>query len=629
MLSHPIIVRTLLFFALSVLFINCSEDRDRRIVEPITTKVNTQQTADYTETRNAYFGDLHIHTSWSFDAFIYNVRTTPDDAYLFGKGQAISHVSENPIQLNRPLDFMAVSDHSEYMGVMMQMADKDNPLSQLSIAKSINDPDPKTSQKAFGKIGFSIATNWPYKELIKEDILQSTWEKTIAAADRHYEPGKFTTFPAYEWTSSQAVYLNRPMYAQNLHRNVIFKGGTVSGIPFSSFDSQNPEDLWEWMELQRKQGIDLIAIPHNANISDGRMYALTKDNEDAIDLAYVKSRMRNEPVSEVLQIKGQSMTHPSLSPNDEFADFEVYQHTLGKGELRVQSQVKGSFVREALKDGLAVKQKIGENPFKFGFIGSTDCHNGASNIEEDNNIGKSGVQDPTAQIRMSDGPVQSRNRDGLVAGVAGVWAKENTREAIFEAFERKEVFATSGPRIKVRFFASWNWDTLNIEQANWVNDAYQLGVPMGQDLVGQNAPNKAPSFIINAIKDSEGANLDRVQVVKGWVDQDGQTHEQIIDVAWSDNRVLDSNGKLPTVGNTVDLSTATYRNDIGATMLQTIWTDPSFDATVSAFYYLRVLEIPTPRWTTYDAVRIGVPLPSDAPATIQERAWSSPIWYTP
>ena len=622
------IFKTLLFVTTATLFINCSENKEQRIVQPITTKINTQRTADYTETRNAYFGDFHIHTSWSFDAFIYNVRTTPDDAYRFGKGEAIPHVSGKPIQLGRPLDFMAVSDHSEYMGVMMQMTDKNSPLSQLPIAKSINSSDPTVSKKAFGKIGFSMATSWPYKDLIDEQIIQSTWRKIIASADRHYEPGKFTTFPAYEWTSSPAVFLTWPQYAQNMHRNVIFKGGKVSQIPFSSFDSQNPEDLWEWMELQRANEIELIAIPHNANISDGRMYALSKDNGDAMDLAYVKSRMRNEPVSEVLQIKGQSMAHPSLSPNDEFADFEVYQNTLGRSEPRVQSRAKGSFVREALKDGLAIAQEVGENPFKFGFIGSTDCHNGASNIEEDNNIGKSGLQDPTAEIRMSQTIAQTRNRQGSVGGVAGVWAKENTREAIFEAFERKEVFATSGPRIKVRFFASWDWDTLKLDQVNWVSNAYELGVPMGGDLVNAPSNTTAPSFLIEAIKDSEGANLDRVQVVKGWVDKEGQTQEQIFDVVWSDNRVVGANGKLPTVGTTVDLSTATYTNDIGATTLQTIWTDPIFDASSAAFYYLRVLEIPTPRWTTYDAVRVGVPLPDDVPATIQERAWSSPIWYS-
>ena len=621
----------LLFIILVLsLFSSCSNTIDYVEVEPLTTTINTKTTADFSEAKNAYFGDFHIHTSWSFDAFIYNVRTTPDDAYRYGKGEAIPHVSGNPIQIKQPLDFMAVTDHSEYMGIMMQMKDENNPLSQLDIAKSINDPDRAVSKKAFGKIGFSIATNWPYKDLIKKDLIQNTWQKTVEAADRHYIPGKFTTFPAYEWTSSPAAYFNYPQYARNLHRNVIFKGGKVTGMPFSSFDSQNPEDLWKWMELQRSQGIELIAIPHNANISDGRMYALTTNDGDPIDLKYTQTRMRNEPVSEVLQIKGQSMAHPALSPNDEFADFEVYQNTLGRSEPRVQSQPKGSFVREAFKDGLAIEQNVGGNPFKFGVIGSSDCHNGAANVEEDNNIGKSGVQDPTPAIRMADLPANPRNRQASVAGVAGVWAKENTREAIFDSFQRKEVFATSGPRIKVRFFASWDFDTLNFDQENWALTAYQLGIPMGGDLARPpSTVDRSPSFLIHAIKDGEGANLDRIQVVKGWVDKTGETHEKIFDAAWSGNRLKAANGTLPAVGNTVNTSNATYTNDIGAITLQTIWTDPEFDASLSAFYYLRVLEIPTPRWTTYDAVAVGVPLPTDVPPTIQERAWSSPIWYKP
>ena len=614
-----------------LLYFSCSTKSEYVEVEPLLTKLTSERTADYNEANNAYFGDFHIHTSWSFDAFIYNVRTGPDDAYRFGKGEAIPHVSGKPVQLQRPLDFMAVTDHSEYLGVMMQMKDKNNPLSQLEIAKSINDPDPTVSKKAFGKIGFSMATNWPYKELIKNDIIQTTWQKNVVAADRHYEPGKFTTFAAYEWTSSPAAYFNYPQYARNMHRNVIFKGGKVAGMPFSSFDSQNPEDLWEWMELQRTKGIEVIAIPHNANISDGRMYALTTNDGDPIDLAYTQSRMRNEPVSEVVQIKGQSMAHPALSPNDEFADFEIYQHTLGRSEPRVESQPKGSFVREAYKDGLALEAKVGGNPFKFGVIGSTDCHNGASNVEEDNNIGKSGLQDPTPEIRMGKTLANSRNRQASVAGVAGVWAKENTREAIFEAFQRKEVFATSGPRIKVRFFASWDFDTLNFTQADWALKAYELGVPMGRDLAKNpqaTGNSTVPSFLIWAIKDTEGANLDRVQVVKGWLDNMGSTQEKIFDVAWSNDRKKDANGKLPAVGTTVNTSNATYTNDIGAVALQTIWKDPEFDASLSAFYYLRVLEIPTPRWTTYDAAALGVPLPTEVPPSIQERAWSSPIWYT-
>ena len=380
----------------------------------------------------------------------------------------------------------------------------------------------------------------------------------------------------------------------------------------------------------RQKGIELLAIPHNGNISDGRMYATTTYDGNDMDEDYVNTRMKNEPINEVAQNKGQSMAHPALSPNDEFADFEVYQYTLGTGDPRKEGQVSGSFVREAFKNGLAIAQETG-NPFQFGVIGSSDSHNSGPNVEENNNLGKSG-KDATPEIRFANDKAGPRNRKSSVGGLAGVWATENTREAIYEAMERKEVFATSGTRLKVRFFASWDWDTLSFEQTNWIEKAYQLGTPMGgnlrsQDLEGRS--QKVPSFLIAATKDAEGANLDRVQVIKGWVDKNGETHEKIYDVAWSDNRQKEANGKLPIVGNTVNTSTATYTNSIGAIQLQTIWRDSDFDPAISAFYYLRVLEIPTPRWTTYEALQLGVPFPKEMPPTIQERAWSSPIWYQP
>lgn len=616
------------YYIILIFLISCSNASEFQPGELIETEVNTTRTADYNETKNAYFGDLHIHSSWSFDAFVSNVRTSPDDAYRFGKGEAIPHVSGKDIQLKRPLDFMAVSDHAEYMGALIQMLDSEHPMSKISLAEKINNPDRETVIKAFRRLQFSIGTNWPFEELIQPERLQNTWQRMVEAADRHYAPGTFTTFPAYEWTSSPAVYLNWPQYAQNLHRNVIFKGGKVAGNVFSSFDSQNPEDLWKWMESQRAQGVELIAIPHNANISDGRMYALSTYEGDEMNLAYAQTRMRNEPVNEVVQIKGQSMAHPMLSPNDEFANFEVYEHTLGRGDPRVPTKISGGFVREALQNGLAIEQKLGENPFQFGFIGSSDGHNGASNQEEDNNVGKSGVKDITPEHRLADNKMGKRNRESSVGGMAGVWATENTREAIFEAFERKEVFATSGPRIKVRFFAAWEWDSLSIDSTGWEASAYRQGVPMGSILPSK-AIQKAPVFLVSALKDSEGANLDRIQVIKGWVGADGQTHERIFDVVWSGDRQQNAAGVIPSVGNTVDTTKASYTNTIGAISLNTVWTDPEFDALVSSFYYLRVLEIPTPRWTTYEAVQIGVPLPKEVSPIIQERAWSSPIWYKP
>ncbi|MFT4565399.1 MAG: hypothetical protein ACI9FN_000352 [Saprospiraceae bacterium] len=593
-------------------------------------KMDSGQTVDFNENRNAYFGDLHIHTSWSFDAFINNVRTTPDDAYNFGKGTAIDHVSGKKIQIGRPLDFMAVSDHAEYMGMFKQMLDKNNPLFQSKLAESITSTDKAVSQKSFVKIVGSMSFSWPYEELLEPEMMRSTWQRVVEIADRHYEPGKFTTFPAYEWSSGKPNFLSSRRESQPIHRNVIFKGGKVTGIPFSNFNSKDPEHLWAWMDKERAKGIDLMAIPHNANMSNGVMY--NTFNGEPLTEAYAQSRSRNELINEVVQVKGQSMTHPILSPNDEFADWELYQYTFSLKKPRPLSQPKNSYARDALKSGLAYEQTLGTNPFKFGFIGSSDGHNSASTTEEDNYFGKIGINDPTPESRLADtafGNLSPRLKSA--AGLAGVWANENTREAIYEAMERKETFATSGPRIKLRFFAGWDLGIDSISDEDLVTHAYANGVPMGSDLASPQSgdQSQSPSFLIQAIKDSEGANLDRVQMIKGYLDKEGNPQEKIFEVVWAGDRAVGSNGKLPAIGNTVDIPNASYTNDIGAVSFQTIWTDPEFDASQSAFYYLRVLEIPTPRWTTYDAKTLGVAPPTDVPETIQERAWSSPIWYTP
>ena len=595
----------------------------------ITAKIDRGQTPDYNENRNAYFGDLHIHTSWSYDAFVNNVRTTPDDAYNFGKGQPIDHVSGKKIQIKRPLDFMAVTDHSEYMGMFRQMLDQDNPLSKLALAEAVTSTDKKESKRTFTKVVFTSTMSWPYAELVDETLMRSVWQRVVAAADRHYEPGKFTTFPAYEWSAGKGNYLSSRIEGQPHHRNIIFKGGKVTGMPFSGFNSKNPEHLWAWMDKERAKGIELMAIPHNANMSNGMMY--TRFDGEPLTAAYAQSRARNELINEVVQMKGQSMSHPLLAPNDEFADFELYPYTFSLKKPRPLSQPKNSYARDALKEGLAYEQSLGINPFKFGFIGSTDGHNSAGASDEDNYFGKVGINDPTPEARLADEAYGSLSpKLKSAAGLAGVWAKENTREAIYEALERKETFATSGPRIKLRFFAGWDMKIDSLAGDEWIGKAYQNGIPMGSDL---NRPlstaSHGPSFIIEAIKDSEAANLDRVQMIKGYLDKDGNPQEKIFEVIWAGDRTIDNNGKLPAIGNTVDIPNATFTNDIGAISFQTIWTDPEFDASQSAFYYLRVLEIPTPRWTTYDAKILGVKPPTDVPATIQERAWSSPIWYTP
>lgn len=575
---------------------------------------------------NAYFGDLHVHTSWSFDAFIYNTRTTPDDAYRYGKGQPINDFMGEKIKLKRPLDFMAVTDHSEYMGVMKLMIDPEHEFFDLDIAKEIRSPDNATSLEAFRKIGFTIARNEPINSINQESIRKTTWQRIVDTANDHYKPGTFTTFPAYEWTSSPGDSLGEVAFARNLHRNVIFRGDHVPELPYSSFDSQNPEELWSWMDEQREEGMELMAIPHNGNMSDGLMYALSQFEGKPITQEYAEARMRNEPINEVVQIKGQSMSHPVLAPNDEFADFELFQYTFAT-VVPPPSRPQNSFVRQAYQNGLTYQRDLGANPFQFGLIGSSDGHNSAGPVEEDNYFGKFGVRDGTADRRMNATGRFLSSREMSAAGLAGVWAAENTREAIYDAMARKETFATSGTRLKVRLFAGYDLNDLDLDSEDWVQTAYDSAVPMGGDI--HNHDGKAPQLVIWAIKDPEGANLDRVQVIKAYLDADGNPRERIYNVAWSDDRVADADGDIHAVGNTVNAAEANYTNDIGAVTLSTIWTDPDFDPEIESMYYLRVLEIPTPRWSTYDAKALGIPVKEDLDATIQERAWSSPVWYMP
>jgi len=575
--------------------------------------------------RQAYFGDLHVHSSWSFDAFIYNVRTSPDDAYRFGKGEEIKHVMAGKIQNRRPLDFMAVTDHAEYMGVMMQMIQPESPLAALDIAKRIRSQDRQESLDAFGEVGQSLARNESITELADRGVMRDTWKRIVEIADRHNEPGKFTTFPAYEWTSSpsRAIQSDHP-YAANLHRNVIYRGDKVSDLPFSSFDSQDPEALWRWMAKEQNKGIDLIAIPHNANMSDGLMFGRETYDGRPMDKAYATLRSNSEPINEVVQIKGQSMSHPLLNPNDEFADYEIYAYTFAVG-TPPPSRPQGSYVRQALREGLKLEQDLGANPYNFGLIGSSDGHNSAGPVEEGNYFGKLGNIDGTPEIRMrSEGGQRFlRSKYMSAAGLAGVWAQENTRDAIYDAMKRKEVFATSGPRIQVRFFGGEDLSDVDLASEDWTESAYKNGVPMGTNM---STVNEAPYFVVWAVKDPQGANLDRIQVIKQWVDTDGGTHEKIYNVAWSGDRKIDELGDLDPVGNTVNVKEATYENTIGAISLEQIWRDPDYKKGESALYFMRVLEIPTPRWTTYDAKLLGIDIPDDLNATTQERAWSSPIW---
>jgi hypothetical protein len=574
--------------------------------------------------RNAYFGDLHVHTSWSPDAFTQAVRTTPEDAYRFARGEAIDHVSGKKIRLNGgPLDFYAVTDHAEYMGILPGMLDPANPLSRHKIARDMASKNPNVRLQATIAVVSSITEGKPIPEFVNEAVTRSVWERIIEIAEKYNEPGKFTTFIAYEWTS------NGPDGIQNLHRNIIFRNDRAADMPFSNFDSNRPEDLWNWMDEQRGLGLELLAIPHNGNLSDGLMFPVIDSAGDPIDAAWAGQRMRNEPIVEITQIKGTSETHPMLSNTDEFAEFEISDFLIaGEESGGRRGRPRGSYVRDAYRKGLVFEEALGTNPYQFGVIGSSDTHNAGAPVEEDNYFGKIGLEDGTPEARLL-GKTQLAEmvRSWGAAGLAGVWAEENTREAIFDAMKRRETFGTSGPRLRVRFFGGWNFSAADAGNREFVSIGYDRGVPMGADLPERPPGAAAPTFLVSAMKDPNGANLDRIQIVKGWSKR-GISFEQVYEVALSDGRRPDPvTGRLPPVGNTVRVANATYANSIGDPEMSAYWTDPGFDPTQRAFYYARVIEIPTPRWSTYDAVKLGVAAPD--PETIQERAWSSPIWYTP
>jgi len=577
--------------------------------------------------RNAYFGAVHIHTGYSFDALTNGTITTPSNAYEWAQGKPIPASKFEPGKLMKivtPLDFYAVSDHAEFMGVFNKMADPKEPLSKTELAKRITSSDPNTAMQAFAEVLRDMSAGKTDPMLTDPAVSRTVWAEIVKTADAYYRPGSFTTFPAFEWTSNP----NK----RNLHRVVVFRDSKhVPDLVLSALDTEKPEDLWAWMQVQRKNGSTLLAIPHNANASDGLMFSLTDSSGNPLSDAYIAERARNEPLYEISQIKGTSETHPDLSPNDEFASFELWDYTLSADSLRPTHR-EGSYVRRALLDGLLLSSRGKGNPFKYGFIGDSDTHNAAASNEEFNYTGKFGIEaDPKHRLNgfpgQPAGQIQ-QIREFSSGGLAGVWAQENTRESIYDAMARKETFGTSGTHIKVRFFGGWDFREADVKGREFVQAGYARGVPMGGDLPAA-AKGKAPSFMVWAIKDPLSGNLDRIQIVKGWVDAGGAEHEKIYDVAWSGDRKPDAKGKLPGVGNTVDAKNATYQNSIGSPELSAVWKDPEFDAAVNAFYYARVIEIPTPRWSTRDAAKVGVEIPKGLPASIQERAWSSPIWYSP
>ncbi len=584
------------------------------------------------------FGDTHLHTAFSADAGLTGATLGPDDAYRFAKGEMVTSSFGVPARLQRPLDWLVVTDHAENLGLPIAL-EENNPtlLANAWGAKIAKIYEPRTIQARIQSYDtwMADALNPVTDPLEGTGFPEMMWPRITEAAEQHNVPGSFTAMIGFEWSSASN--------GNNLHRNVIFRDSKAEAdqvIPFSAFDSEDVEDLWAWMAAyEEKTGGSLLSIPHNGNLSNGLMFDDVTYSGGAMTREYAEARMKYEPIYEITQIKGDSETHPALSPDDEFADYGTWDKgSFGPGQ-KTPEMLPREYAREAWKRGMAYEAELGVNPFKFGVVGSTDSHTALSTAQEDNYFGKVSLLEPSAApIRFEeimigrytpDDPADDIiSADGLVSGIAAVWAKENTREAIWNALKRRETFATTGTRIRVRVFGGFGFQESDLDRSDFARHGYEQGVPMGGDIIG--APEgEVPGLLVRALRDPDGANLDRVQVIKGWVDSDGTSHEKVFDIAWSDDRTPGADGKLPPVGNTVDVETATYDNSIGDPLFQTFWQDPEFDAAQSAFYYVRVIEIPTPRWTTYDHVIFGVDLPKNHDPFQQERAYTSPIWYTP
>ena len=562
--------------------------------------------------RNVYFGELHVHTGMSFDAFLGGTRLYPEDAYRYARGEVIEYNGAK-FQRKVPLDFMAVTDHAEYLGQARIASDPAGPLAGTRWGKLLAAFKPEQRIALIRMISDTYGSGGDEPaELLDPGAIRSSWAYQIEAAEAAYRPGKFTTFVAYEWTAMPN--------GANLHRNVIFRGPKYPEAPFSSVDSAQPEQLWRYLEQQRSVGVQSLAIPHNSNVSDGLMFSRADSNREPMGREHAATRASLERLVEITQLKGTSETRRELSPEDEFANFELIEDLL---TVARPGSINGSYVREAYGRGLEIEQRAGVNPFAFGLVGGTDYHNGLTSPEEQ-----------LSPERMAEGRDVQRllANSGLAVkvsagGLTGVWAESNTRESIFDALYRRETYGTSGTRLRIRLFAGF-YDRGVTKQREWVKQAYERGVPMGGELRADKAAGRTPRFLVHAVKDPDAGHLDRVQIVKVWL-EDGAARERVFDVLWAGNRKPGSDGKLPSIGSTVNLETATYTNDIGAAELTGEWQDPNFRADQPAVYYARVLEIPTPRWTTYLAVENKLPLPTSVPATLQERAWTSPVFYRP
>ena len=579
------------------------------------------------------WGDLHVHSNLSFDAYSFGNHTlSPDEAFSFARGKNVLSSGGLRARLKHPLDFLMVSDHAEYMGVMRELVKGNQSLLNASFAQRWRQYlDDEDMGAIVGEFSGSIERTLEHTNKIPERFEADVWAEVNAAAEKHNKPGEFTAFIGYEWTSM--------ISGRNLHRNVILGDGpdiTLSHKPYSAIDGNDPEMLWDHLQdYTSKTGGRALAIPHNGNLSVGLMFSETRINGKAFSSDYVRKRKRWEPIYEVTQVKGDAESHPLLSPTDRYADFENWDETdilmRPRNPDVLAETLAQEYARPVLKTGMRIERALGANPFQFGMIGSTDSHTSLATADSDNFYGKFLDSEPSVD-RLSNrmGGALWENRQLTASGYAAVWAKENSRGEIFDALERKEVYATTGPRIAVRFFGGWDFKNNLHSDPDFVAKAYLTGVPMGGQLQLPKGPVRAPIFLVNAHKDPAGANLDRIQIIKGWLADDGTTRERVYNVAWSGLRTIDPvSGELPSLPSTVNEKKASYENSTGEATLAGLWSDPDFDATQSAFYYLRVLQIMTPRWTSYDAVRYGVQAPADVPGEIQERAYTSPIWYTP
>ena len=661
------------------LFKNIQSDSALEVVDFSLEKKDSSKTKPKpNKDRNPYYGDLHVHTKYSFDAYVFGVTASPDDAYRYAKGEGVNHPLGYEMKLREPLDFYAVTDHGFYMGMIQAYADTTTDISQNEFAEpfhNLNRLDNLTVESAGERsnifssvLGATIIQPYPdwHPKLLKAyltrntqgalqsfdyDIHKSAWADVARSANEHNDPGHFTTFIGYEFTTSTDIE------GGNLHRNVIFNSSKASIRPWTRIDSINPEDLWTWQDKLRDKGVDTIAIPHNSNGSNGQMFEMESFKGNALDLEYANKRMRNEPIVEITQVKGTSDTHPLLSPDDEWADFEIMDVRVGS-RPPTYSKPSGSYVREAYLNGLTLEFTKQGNPYKFGLIGSSDTHVVAASLDESNFWSKVGLLDGDSENRGSV-PLKEENVERLdeymrafnqpvsrvsleqgeyantgftqwgASGLAAAWAEENTRESIFNAFRRKETFATTGTRIAVRFFGGYNLSSIDLNSESLVSEAYQKGVTMGSDLLHNE--NKIPEFLVWAQRDKNGAPLQRIQIIKGWIDNNsGRPKEKVYDVACSDGMQPDPiTNRCPDNGARVNINDCSISTNVGSSELKTVWKDPEFAPDDKTFYYVRVLENPTCRWSTWDAIKAGYKPREGLHETIQERAWSSPIWYIP